>query len=188
MYRFAMLFLAAATLLALQSGFVGCLGEITIKLQGYEQCEDWPETTMTLQDVQLTKTGPYKMKVDATITIAEEVEDLRFDLFLTQCESRDQQHTCTQDLKTSIVDICDHLADKNQMWTEGVEHILEFDPHCPIKPGVYKMVDAEFDAESFSRIPAIDGFWKLKNIAMDNEKIVGCQKAEVEIDTGLPLV
>lgn len=51
---------------------------------------------------------------------------------LTKCPSKTERGICEDFPPTMIEDLCKKLPEKNQMWTEFVEDLKHFNPHCPV--------------------------------------------------------
>jgi hypothetical protein len=51
---------------------------------------------------------------------------------LTKCPSKTERGICEDFPPSMIEDFCKKLPQKDQMWSEFVEDLKHFDPHCPV--------------------------------------------------------
>nr|XP_022900808.1 uncharacterized protein LOC111413903 [Onthophagus taurus]XP_022900809.1 uncharacterized protein LOC111413904 [Onthophagus taurus] len=132
-----------------------------VKLDKLQNCQKYPNAPIKFTENHLQKQK--KIYVLSTKIVVKQTipADLKVDLTLTRCNTKDSPDTCENYQKITIKKMCDLIPAKNKPWTPFMD-IMTPQMSCPIKKGIYIVKNATFDGDAFSTLP-IDGYyWKVE--------------------------
>ncbi|KAK9751867.1 hypothetical protein QE152_g4660 [Popillia japonica] len=155
----------------------------TIKIDHLEgKCPQHPNAVVTFDNLVMIKVKRL-YTISSKITIKDDVkDDLKLQIMATRCTNRDAPDTCEEYPTLNIKKLCSLVNGANHSFTPFLEHTHPR-IQCPLRKGIYRVVNGTFDGNALSRFPIDDWYWKVRSLTreMMSKKVVMCSYLEGQI-------
>lgn len=153
---------------------------IVMTLEKCKNCDDFPNGKIRLENIVIDELGRNKMALSGTLDMEVPLtEHFKMKVSLTKCPSKMELGICEDFPPTMINDFCKKLPQDDQLWSDFVADLENFNPHCPVPKGHYKFHRLPVDINSLANVPIMEGYWKMKCEGYIQGERVMCEQIDM---------